>query len=206
VRRVTRACNDRGIGIPDPVRLQLGELAPAAEDGVDAQAAVHGALEQEAARLHENRVRLKIIGDMVPFGRAWSSSRTRPGGYRAKRGAYPHDAAITAGADLMQLLLKLARSGPLPADGYTEEQLVRIWRSTTRRNLIFHSHRRRSASVISAVAAAYTECFTPTLWPDSTPSSSMRRSPVSRARARFGRTTSNSKKPNARSGGRRRIA
>jgi undecaprenyl diphosphate synthase len=68
VRQVTRACTERGVEFLTLFAFSSENWRrPAAEVSTLRQLFM-GALEQEAERLHQNEVRLKIIGDIAPFG------------------------------------------------------------------------------------------------------------------------------------------
>jgi undecaprenyl diphosphate synthase len=63
VREIIKACIERGV-LPDPVRLQFGELAPAAGGVSFLMQLFLRALEEEVAKLHENNIRFRVIGDL----------------------------------------------------------------------------------------------------------------------------------------------
>src|SRR5260221_1302224 len=124
VRRVTRACTDRGIGYLTLFAFSSENWRRPAEEVSTLKQLCMAALEQEAARLHENRVRLKIIGDMLPFGARVVELAHRAQELTAQNVGLTLTIAANYGGrwGLMPALLKLARSGPLPAAGYTEEE------------------------------------------------------------------------------------
>src|SRR5436305_15070136 len=69
----------------------------------------------------------------------------------------------------MQALLKLARSGPLPAEGFTEEQLAPhlALNYAPEPDLFIRTGGEQRISNFLLWQLAYTELyFTPTLWPD----------------------------------------
>src|SRR5207344_1593647 len=68
VRRVTRACTDRGIEYLTLFAFSSENWRRPAEEVSTLRQLFMAALEQEAERLHRNRVRLKVIGDIAPFG------------------------------------------------------------------------------------------------------------------------------------------
>src|SRR6266446_4736177 len=68
VRQVTRACTDRGIEYLTLFAFSSENWRRPAEEVSTLKQLFMAALEQEAERLHQNKVRLKIIGDIAPFG------------------------------------------------------------------------------------------------------------------------------------------
>src|SRR5213079_70011 len=67
VRRVTRACTDRVIEYLTLFAFSSENWRRPAEEVSTLKQLFMAALEQEAERLHQNKVRLKIIGDIAPF-------------------------------------------------------------------------------------------------------------------------------------------
>src|SRR5205809_7079497 len=126
VRRVTRACTDRGIEYLTLFAFSSENWRRPAEEVSTLKQLFMAALEQEAERLHQNKVRLKIIGDIAPFGARVVELARRAQELTAHNVGLTLTIAANYGGrwDLMQALLKLARSSPLPAEGYTEEQLA----------------------------------------------------------------------------------
>jgi len=102
VRRVTRACTDRGIGYLT-LFASARRTGAARREVSTLKQLFMAALEQEAARLHENRVRLKISAIWClrgARGRARAPARSLP----RKTWAYPHDCANYGGRwDLIRL-------------------------------------------------------------------------------------------------------
>src|SRR6266581_2802050 len=68
VRQVTRACTDRGIEYLTLFAFSSENWRRPAEEVSTLKQLFMAALEQEAERLHQNKVRLKIIGDIAPYG------------------------------------------------------------------------------------------------------------------------------------------
>ncbi len=170
------------------------------------------ALEQEAERLHQNKVRLKIIGDIAPFGERVVELARRAQELTAHNVGLTLTIAANYGGrwDLMQALLKLARSGPLPAEGYTEEQLTPhlALNYAPEPDLFIRTGGEQRISNFLLWQLAYTELyFTPTLWPDFDAKQLDAAIAWYRERERrFGRTSEQLEKTKRESGGRRRIA
>src|SRR5260221_2799121 len=125
VRRVKRACTDRGIGYLTLFAFSSENWRRPAEEVSTLKQLFMAALEQEAARLHENRVRLKIIGDMVPFGARVVELAHRAQELTAQNVGLTLTIAANYGGrwDLIQGFVKVARSGPLPGGGFNEGEL-----------------------------------------------------------------------------------
>jgi len=86
------------------------------------------ALSRKAARLHENRVRLKIIGDMVPSGLRVVEFAAPRRGLRAKRGLTLTIARqLRRRWDLMQALLKLGAAARCRPMDIPRSSSLRIW-------------------------------------------------------------------------------
>src|ERR1700704_1495986 len=68
VRRITRMCSERGVGYLTLFAFSSENWRRPAEEVSTLRQLFVASLEQEAERLHENKVRLKIIGDIAAFG------------------------------------------------------------------------------------------------------------------------------------------
>src|SRR6266545_2070106 len=184
VRRVTRACGERGVEYLTLFAFSSENWRRPAQEVSTLKQLFIASLEQEAERLHRNKVRLKIIGDIAPFGaRVVELARRAQDLTSANSGLTLTIAANYGGRwDLMQALAKLVRSGPMPEGGFTEEQVA--WQ------------------------LAYTELyFTPTLWPDFDAAQLDAAIAWYRERERrFGRTSEQLEKAKRDANGRRRIA
>src|SRR5258707_354757 len=171
VRQVTRACTDRGIEYLTLFAFSSENWRRPAEEVSTLKQLFMAALEQEAERLHQNKVRLKIIGDVAPFGARVVELARRAQELTARNGGLTLTIAANYGGrwDLMQALLKLVRSGPLPAGGYTEEQLAPhlALNYAPEPDLFIRTGGEQRISNFLLWQLAYTELyFTPTLWPD----------------------------------------
>jgi undecaprenyl diphosphate synthase len=171
VRQVTRACTDRGVEFLTLFAFSSENWRrPAAEVSTLRQLFM-GALEQEAERLHQKEVRLRIIGDIAPFGaRLVELARRAQDLTSANTGLTLTIAANYGGRwDLMQALAKLVRTGPIPGAGFTEEQLARhlSLNYAPEPDLFIRTGGEQRISNFLLWQLAYTELyFTPTLWPD----------------------------------------
>ncbi len=161
VRRVTRACSDRGIEYLTLFAFSSENWRRPAEEVSTLKQLFMAALEQEA----------------------W---------------------------DLMQALLKLVRSAPLPTEGFTEEQLAPhlALNYAPEPDLFIRTGGEQRISNFLLWQLAYTELyFTPTLWPDFDAKQLDAAIAWYRERERrFGRTSEQLEKAKRETGVRRRIA
>ncbi|HEX4798662.1 MAG TPA: polyprenyl diphosphate synthase [Burkholderiales bacterium] len=212
VRRVTRACSERGVEYLTLFAFSSENWRRPAEEVSTLKQLFMAALEQEAERLHRNKVRLKIIGDIAPFGaRVVELARRAQELTSANSGLTLTIAANYGGRwDLMQALAKLVRSGPLPVDGFKEEQLAPhlALNYAPEPDLFIRTGGEQRISNFLLWQLAYTELyFTPTLWPDFDAGQLDAAIDWYRERERrFGRTSEQLEKAKRDSNGRRRIA
>jgi len=199
VRQVTRACTDRGIEYLTLFAFSSENWRRPAEEVSTLKQLFMAALEQEAERLHQNKVR---VVELAHRAQELTSRNT---------GLTLTIAANYGGRwDLLQALLKLVRSGPLPTEGYTEEQLAPhlALNYAPEPDLFIRTGGEQRISNFLLWQLAYTELyFTPTLWPDF----DARQLDAAIAwyqqrERRFGRTSEQLEKTKRESGGRRRIA
>jgi undecaprenyl diphosphate synthase len=171
-----------------------------------------GALEQEAERLHQNQVRLKIIGSIEPFGARLVELARRAQELTAGNTGLTLTIAANYGGrwDLMQALAKLARSGPIPEAGFTEEQLAPYLslNYAPEPDLFIRTGGEQRISNFLLWQLAYTELyFTPTLWPDfDTKQLDAAIAWYQQRERRFGRTSDQLEAAGRGTDGRRRIA
>jgi len=171
VRRITSACRERGIGYLTLFAFSSENWRRPAEEVSTLRQLFIAALEQEAERLHENGVRLKVIGDIAPFGeRVVQLARKAEDLTAANVGLTLTIAANYGGRwDLMQALAKLVRSEGMPSGGFTEEQLAPhlALNYAPEPDLFIRTGGEQRISNFLLWQLAYTELFfTPTLWPD----------------------------------------
>ncbi len=212
VRRVTRACGERGVEYLTLFAFSSENWRRPAQEVSTLKQLFMAALEQEAERLHRNKVRLKIIGDIAPFGaRVVELARRAQELTSANSGLTLTIAANYGGRwDLMQALAKLIRSGPLPEDDFTEEQVASqlALNYAPEPDLFIRTGGEQRISNFLLWQLAYTELyFTPTLWPDFDAGQLDAAIAWYRERERrFGRTSEQLEKAKRDSNGRRRIA
>jgi undecaprenyl diphosphate synthase len=212
VRKITRACSERGVGYLTLFAFSSENWRRPAEEVSTLKQLFMGALEQEAERLHRNGVRLKIIGYLEPFGtRVVELARRAEEMTSANRGLTLTIAANYGGRwDLMQAVAKLARSTPLPADGYTEEQLAPYLalNYAPEPDLFIRTGGEQRISNFLLWQLAYTELhFTPVLWPDfDAKQLDAAIAWYQQRERRFGRTSEQLEKARPAADGRRKIA
>ena len=212
VRRVTRACTERGVGFLTLFAFSSENWRRPAEEVSTLRQLFMGALEQEAERLHQNKVRLKIIGNIEPFGARVVELARRAEELTAGNTGLTLTIAANYGGrwDLMQALAKLARSGPIPEAGFTEEQLAPYLslNYAPEPDLFIRTGGEQRISNFLLWQLAYTELyFTPTLWPDfDTKQLDAAIAWYQQRERRFGRTSDQLEAAGRGTDGRRRIA
>jgi undecaprenyl diphosphate synthase len=212
VRRVTRACTERGVGFLTLFAFSSENWRRPAEEVSTLRQLFMGALEQEAERLHQNKVRLKIIGNIEPFGARLVELARRAEELTAGNTGLTLTIAANYGGrwDLMQALAKLARSGPIPEAGFTEEQLTPYLslNYAPEPDLFIRTGGEQRISNFLLWQLAYTELyFTPTLWPDfDTKQLDAAIAWYQQRERRFGRTSDQLEAAGRGTDGRRRIA
>jgi len=171
VRQITRACRERGVEYLTLFAFSSENWRRPPEEVSTLRQLFMGALEQEAERLHQNRVRLKIIGDIAPFGARVVELALRAEEMTRDNAGLTLTIAANYGGrwDLMQALTKLVRKAPLPPGGYTEAQLAAhlALNYAPEPDLFIRTGGEQRISNFLLWQLAYTELyFTPTLWPD----------------------------------------
>jgi undecaprenyl diphosphate synthase len=171
VRRVTRACAERGVEFLTLFAFSSENWRRPAEEVSTLRQLFIGALEQEAERLHQNKVRLKIIGDIGPFGGHVVELAHRAQELTSANTGLTLTIAANYGGrwDLMRALAKLVQSGSMPESGFTEEQLAPhlALNYAPEPDLFVRTGGEQRISNFLLWQLAYTELyFTPTLWPD----------------------------------------
>jgi undecaprenyl diphosphate synthase len=171
VRRITRVCSERGIAYLTLFAFSSENWRRPAEEVSTLRQLFIVALEQEAERLHQNQVRLKVIGDVVPFGERVVQLVGQAEALTAANQGLTLTIAVNYGGrwDLMQAFDKLVRSQPLPPGGFSEEQLAPFLalNYAPEPDLFIRTGGEQRISNFLLWHLAYTELFfTPTLWPD----------------------------------------
>jgi len=212
VRQITRSCRERGVGYLTLFAFSSENWRRPQEEVSTLKQLFMGALEQEAERLHQNKVRLKIIGDIAPFGTRVVELARRAEEMTFDNAGLTLTIAANYGGrwDLMQAMTKLVRQTPLPPDGYTEAQLAAhlALNYAPEPDLFIRTGGEQRISNFLLWQLAYTELyFTPTLWPDFD-DKELDAAIVwyQQRERRFGRTSEQLQASKRQSGDRRRIA
>jgi undecaprenyl diphosphate synthase len=171
VREITRACGERGIEYLTLFAFSSENWRRPAEEVSVLRQLFLGALEQEVEKLSANGVRLKVIGDLRPFGeRVIQLAHRAEELTQANRRLTLTIAANYGGRwDLLQAVTRFARAHPIPADGITEEQLTPYLalNYAPEPDLFIRTGGEQRISNFLLWQLAYTELyFTPVLWPD----------------------------------------
>jgi undecaprenyl diphosphate synthase len=212
VRGITRGCAERGVEYLTLFAFSSENWRRPADEVSTLRQLFIVALEQEAERLHRNRVRLKVIGDIAPFGARVVELARRAEELTAPNTGLTLTIAANYGGrwDLMQALAKLVRSRPIPPEGYTEEQLAPhlALNYAPEPDLFIRTGGEQRISNFLLWQLAYTELyFTTTLWPDFDAAALDAAIHWYQQRERrFGRTSEQLEKAKRESTGRRRIA
>jgi undecaprenyl diphosphate synthase len=212
VRSITRACSERGVGYLTLFAFSSENWRRPAEEVSMLRELFMLALEQEAERLCRAEVRLKIIGDLEPFGERVVELARRAEELTSVNQGFTLTIAANYGGrwDLLQAMAKLAHSGPMPVGGFTEEQLAPhlALNYAPEPDLFIRTGGEQRISNFLLWQLAYTELyFTPTLWPDFDATQlDLAIAWYQQRERRFGRTSEQLEKIKRDAGGRRRIA
>jgi undecaprenyl diphosphate synthase len=171
VREITSACGKRGVGYLTLFAFSSENWRRPAEEVSVLRQLFVVALEQEVEKLRANGVRLKVIGDLQPFGERIVHLARRAEELTAANQALTLTIAANYGGrwDLLQAATRLARERPVPEHGYTEEQLAPYLalNYAPEPDLFIRTGGEQRISNFVLWQLAYTELyFTSTLWPD----------------------------------------
>jgi undecaprenyl diphosphate synthase len=171
VREITRACGERGVAYLTLFAFSSENWRRPAEEVSFLRQLFIGALEQEMEKLRANGVRLKVIGDLEPFGERIVHLAERAEELTQSNHSLTLTIAANYGGrwDLLQAVTRLARERAVPAEGYTEEQLAPYLalNCAPEPDLFIRTGGEQRISNFLLWQLAYTELyFTPTLWPD----------------------------------------
>ncbi|HEY5798851.1 MAG TPA: polyprenyl diphosphate synthase, partial [Burkholderiaceae bacterium] len=129
------------------------------------------ALDREVTKMHANNIRLKVVGDLSRF----DTKLQEMIGEAERKTANNTRLTVTVCAnyggrwDIMQAASQLARATPVPAEGYTEEQLAPYLAMAyaPEPDLFIRTGGEERISNFLLWQLAYTELyFTDTYWPD----------------------------------------
>jgi len=171
VREVTRACIDLGIEFLTLFAFSSENWRRPQEEVTVLRQLFHMALEQEIEKLDRNEIRLKIIGNLAPFGERIGELARRAEEQTASHTRLTLTIAANYGGrwDLLQAIAKLVQKYPAQADGFTEEQFAPLlaMNYAPEPDLFIRTGGEQRISNFLLWHVAYTELFfTPKLWPD----------------------------------------
>jgi len=171
VREITSACGERGIGYLTLFAFSSENWRRPAEEVSVLRQLFVGALEGEVEKLRANGVRLKVIGDLQPFGERIVHLARHAEELTASNQSLTLTIAANYGGrwDLLQAMTRLTRERPAPEQGYTEETLAPYLalNYAPEPDLFIRTGGEQRISNFLLWQLAYSELyFTPTLWPD----------------------------------------
>jgi len=171
VREITSACGERGVGYLTLFAFSSENWRRPAEEVSVLRQLFVGALEGEVEKLRANGVRLKVIGDLQPFGERIVHLARHAEELTASNQSLTLTIAANYGGrwDLLQAMTRLTRERPAPEQGYTEEMLAPYLalNYAPEPDLFIRTGGEQRISNFLLWQLAYSELyFTPTLWPD----------------------------------------
>jgi undecaprenyl diphosphate synthase len=209
VRHVTQSCAERGVEYLTLFAFSSENWRRPADEVSTLRQLFMVALEQQAERLHRNRVRLKVIGDIAPFGARLVELAHRAEELTSLNTGLTLTIAANYGGrwDLMQALGKLVRTQPIPVDGYTEDQLAPhlALNYAPEPDLFVRTGGEQRISNFRS-GSSYTDLYPRRCGRTSMPSSSTAIAWYQQRERRFGRTSEQLEKTKRETSGRRRIA
>jgi undecaprenyl diphosphate synthase len=171
VREVVKACAARGVGFLTLFAFSSENWRRPAEEVSMLKQLFILALEREAEKLHRNGIRLRVVGDLAPFGKKITELVTRAEKLtQANTGMTLTIAANYGGRwDLLQAMRRLVQSHPEQHGAFTEEQLTGCLAMAyaPEPDLFIRTGGEQRISNFLLWQLAYSEFyFTDTLWPD----------------------------------------
>ena len=171
VRDVTRACVERGVEFLTLFAFSSENWRRPQEEVSVLKQLFLIALEQEVEKLNRNGIRLKVIGDIAPFGERVLELVQRAEEATAANSKLTLTIAANYGGrwDLLQAIAKLVQKYPLQRSGFTEEQLAPLLalNYAPEPELFVRTGGEQRISNFLLWQLAYSELyFTRTLWPD----------------------------------------
>ncbi|MCX7894172.1 MAG: polyprenyl diphosphate synthase [Burkholderiales bacterium] len=171
VRTVVRACAERGVGYLTLFAFSSENWRRPPDEVSVLQQLFRTALEQEVEKLHRNNIRLRVIGDLAPFGEAIVSLVRAAEATTAGNSLLTLTIAANYGGrwDLLQAMNRLAVEHPEKAGRYEEADLspYLCLNYAPEPDLFIRTGGEERISNFLLWHLAYTELhFTPTLWPD----------------------------------------
>ncbi len=195
VREAVKACVSRGVEYLTLFAFSSENWRRPEEEVSMLKGLFIMALEREAAKLHRNGIRLRVVGDLAPFGNKITDLVERAEQLTQANNKMTLTIAANYGGrwDLLQAMRRLVESMPEQRGTFTEEQLASCLAMAyaPEPDLFIRTGGEQRISNFLLWQLAYSEFyFTETLWPDFD-SAALDRAIASyqRRERRFGRTS-----------------
>jgi undecaprenyl diphosphate synthase len=171
VRETVKHCVERGVEYLTLFAFSSENWRRPAEEISVLQQLFRAALEQEMTKLHEVGIRLRVIGDLEPFGDVITSLARKAEALTAENRRLTLTIAANYGGrwDLMQAVNRMISEPHVHGTVFTESDLARhlALNYAPEPDLFIRTGGEQRISNFLLWQLAYTElCFTPTLWPD----------------------------------------
>ena len=171
VREVVKACVARGVEYLTLFAFSSENWRRPAEEVSMLKQLFIMALEREAEKLHRNGIRLRVVGDIAPFGTKIIDLVARAEQLTQANKSMTLSIAANYGGrwDLLQAMQRLVESKPEQRGAFTEEQLASCLAMAyaPEPDLFIRTGGEQRISNFLLWQLAYSEFyFTDTLWPD----------------------------------------
>jgi undecaprenyl diphosphate synthase len=171
VRATVRACGERGVEFLTLFAFSSENWRRPADEVSVLKQLFRGALEQEVSKLHEVGIRLRVIGNLAPFGETIAGLVRRAEEFTAANRRLTLTIAANYGGrwDLLQAVNAMVREHPERAGSYTERDLAPYLAMSyaPEPDLFIRTGGEQRISNFLVWQLAYSELyFTDTLWPD----------------------------------------
>jgi undecaprenyl diphosphate synthase len=171
VREVVKTCAGRGVEYLTLFAFSSENWRRPAEEVSMLKQLFVLALEREAEKLHRNGIRLRVVGDLAPFGNKITELVARAERLTCDNKGMTLTIAANYGGrwDLLQAVQRMVGSQPQQRGGFTEEQLASCLAMAyaPEPDLFIRTGGEQRISNFLLWQLAYSEFyFTDTLWPD----------------------------------------
>ncbi len=171
VREITRTCAERGVEFLTLFAFSSENWRRPTDEVSVLRQLFLAALEQEVERLNQNGIRLRVIGDIMPFGQRIVDLVRRAEEATASNMKLTLTVAANYGGrwDILQAANRMVAANPEPRGEFTESQLTQFLalNFAPEPDLFIRTGGEQRISNFLLWQIAYTELyFAPTLWPD----------------------------------------
>jgi undecaprenyl diphosphate synthase len=171
VRAVVKACGERGVEYLTLFAFSSENWRRPAEEISVLKQLFHVALEQEVSKLHEVGIRLRVVGNVAPFGETITDLVRRAETLTAANRRLTLTIAANYGGrwDLLQAVNAMVREHPQKAGSFSESDLAPYLAMSyaPEPDLFIRTGGEQRISNFLIWQLAYSELyFTDTLWPD----------------------------------------